>query len=181
MSSYPEVPSWDELARRIGEVESPRERAFFSMLYLTAGRITEILWSSRFGTPGVRPCDIRFMMHAGKEIMVVKIVNRKNRIHHEKELPVVVELEAPLVKFIRDYADSMPDKTASMFHFNAVTGWGFTRKHLGFTPHFLRHCRLTHLSAPPYRYDHMRLMKYAGWTNTVQADRYIHTRWDDFL
>jgi len=203
MSSSNEVPEREELAQRICAVKDGRERAFLAATYLTAGRINEVVQCrSRLKqhtvmngegeleleefydytrTPGIRPNDIEWKVHDGKEVMVITLLNQKNRVHRTKELPIMVALERQLVEAVRVIADAQKDKDAPMFPFSYVTGWKIARRCLDMHPHFLRHCRLTHLSNPPYRYDHVRLMKFAGWTSTQQADRYIHTRWSDFV
>jgi len=43
-------------------------------------------------------------------------------------------------------------------------------------PHFLRHCRLTHLVSE-YHYDLMSLIHFAGWTDSKPATIYVRLDW----
>lgn len=48
----------------------------------------------------------------------------------------------------------------------------------GVNPHYLRHCRLTHL-VQTYGFNELQLMRFAGWTNTKPAIVYVHLNWMD--
>ena len=60
---------------------------------------------------------------------------------------------------------------------NAATGE--TEEQLfGINPHYLRHCRLTHM-VQLYNYSIPQLIEFAGWSNSAPAMRYIHLDWRD--
>jgi len=195
-----EVPSKDEIRRKIEGEPDLMKRAFFALTYLTAGRINEVVpckkrrrretiktsfskhtrkWTENINYEGVKKGDISFDEIDGRRVMVVTMRNEKNRRREWKRLPVVVEDNTVLVGFITDYISDLEDGD-TLFDFSSVTGWKYIKESLGFNPHYLRHVRLTHL-VQLYNYDHILLMKFAGWSNTKQADRYLELSWKDLV
>lgn len=203
-----EVPSQEELLDIVKREESKRKRALFIVLYLTAGRINEVVpcryqrrkksikktfmqpdgrervervgmkkWRDDIRYSGIKKKDIQFIEKSGHKIMLITMRNEKHRERKWKRLPTPIDKEQEFVDILLEYLDTLGEEDV-LFPFTSVTGWSYVKSMSGFHPHFLRHIRLTHL-VQLYNYDHILLMKFAGWSNPRPADRYLELGWED--
>ena len=118
----------------------------------------------------IRKCDISFTKMKGKNIMLVKMANRKNKNFKKKNIPIPIDKEPELVNIIWKYIKPMDDRTP-LFPFEPRTAERILAK-AGMNPHFLRDIRLTHM-VTIYEYDTHQLVKFAGWQSIAPAERYI--------
>jgi len=155
-------------------IQIPMVKALFSLSYLTAGRISEIL--------AIKKEDIIFTEELIDDIpvniMVVAMPNRKNRKKHFKEIPVRVDKEQELIKIIMDYTNPMLNDTL-LFPISRIKAWRLLNV-LGMNPHYIRHIRLSHLVIY-HDFTDQLLVQYAGWTNSEPAQHYIHLSYKDLL
>lgn len=171
----------------------PQERALFYFCYLTGARISEAL-ASRVNDISASSSE------ALGEFLVVKLVTLKNRRVPLRNVPVPMKhMERPMVNAISDYVVSrgMDGSDRPLFSFSRTNAWNrlskieFTVRALDknrkeiisdytrpINPHYLRHCRLTHL-VQHYDFNEIQLMRFAGWTNSKPAIIYVHLNWLD--
>ena len=166
-----DIPSWKEILEYVDEISNERVRALFAIIYLTGCRITEALC--------IQKRDIKLIEKNGKKIMLVTLLNEKNKQRKIKKIPINIEKEYPLVKAFLEYVDKVEGEDV----FGNLTkryAYKIIRKHIGINPHFIRHIRLTHLITE-FDFNEEELRIFAGWTDTRPARNYIEMRWTDLL
>ena len=186
----PEVISMEETRDLWKEYDRPEDRTLFSLLYITGCRITEAL--------NVRPEDLEKATLDIGEILKINLITLKNRRHKFRILPVPIDnkIEKELTECIYKYIQvrKIPDdkKILKLSRTNAwnrlsskyVTTRATQNKQIidnysfKVRPHYLRHCRLTHL-VQYYNFDETKLTRFAGWTNSAPAQVYIRLNWMD--
>ncbi len=158
-----------------------RDRALFSLLYLTGSRIGETVRR-------VKKKDFEIIKLKDSQFLVVDLYTEKNRKHPTRRIPINMEREKDLVKYVLEYLEILNDEDI-LFHFTIQRAWQIVSKILikykkvsrnKFlnANHFLRHCRLTHLVIN-YDFNDQDLVKYCGWTNSIPATTYSHLRYKD--
>lgn len=182
----PEALAMQEILELGESYKNPGDKALFYFCYLTGARISEAL--------DVTGRDIKD--HG--DYLSVKLLTRKNRRVPFRDVPIPTkQKEKAMVSYIHSYVGG--DMDAKLFP-------GLTRNNAWFrlsrrsvtiravklgagrkiidnyrkkiNPHYLRHCRLTHL-VQHYGYNEIQLMRFAGWTNTSPAIVYVHLNWMD--
>lgn len=186
----PEALSMPEIKALAENYSQPEEKALLYFLYTTGCRITEALKAT--------PNDLTWVNHPEYgEVMRVKLINLKNKKNKFRVVPVLMNrYEKPMVHFITDYIKAYcKDKEKPIFNFSRNVAWNRMAKktivrkaayhsqiidNYSFKnrPHYMRHCRLTHL-VQEYGYDALRLMVFAGWSTVAPARIYIHLNWMD--
>jgi site-specific recombinase XerD len=158
-----------------------RDRALFSLLYLTGSRIGETVRR-------LKKKDFEVIKIKHNQFLVVDLYTEKNRKHPTRRIPINMEREKDLVKYVLEYLELLNDEDI-LFHFTIQRAWQIVSKILikykkisknKFlnANHFLRHCRLTHLVIN-YDFNDQDLVKYCGWTNSIPATTYSHLRYKD--
>lgn len=158
-----------------------RDRSLFCLLYLTGSRIGEVVRR-------VKKKDFEIIKLKGRQFLVVDLYTEKNRKHPTRRIPINMEKEKDLVKFVLEYLEFLNDEDI-LFHFTIQRAWQIVSKILikykktsrnKFlnANHFLRHCRITHLVIN-YDFNDQDLVKYCGWTNSIPATVYSHLRYKD--
>lgn len=170
-----------------------RDRAFLSVLYLSAARISEIVRSERVsrlykaeGKPWCEPMkkfDFSFELRDGRQWLVLQNVRclKHRKIRHYRNIPIPVDDEPDLVGFIKEWLDMLPMDDSFVFDFKERHGRYLVTKYLNdekVFPHLLRHIRFTHL-VTKYNFNSEELRHYAGWTNSVMASAYVDLNWQD--
>ncbi len=166
-SITPEIESiWtrEKINDVISNIKDKKHRAFLSLLYLTAGRISEVL--------EVKKLNITNFVSKGVVYLKTKMINEKNRNIKTKDVPFVEE--DVLVKNILDYKKDLKYHQ-KLFDFSRVTGWRLLVKYTGLWPHSFRHFRLTEL-AVVYDFNEIDLMKLAGWSTPTMARIYVRKK-----
>jgi len=183
----PEAMRMKDLVELGKRYSNPEDRALFYFCYLTGARISEAL--------DVTPEDIH--EHRSEELgeyLTVRLLTRKNRRAKIRDVPVPLQqAEKAMVSYVNKYKGSGDGKIFTGL--SRTNAWNrlskvsisvrairgkeilpeFTK---GVNPHYLRHCRLTHL-VQHYGFNELQLMRFAGWTNTKPAIVYVHLNWMD--
>lgn len=168
-----------------------RDRALFYFLYLTGARIIEAL--------NVRIQDVR---KEGNGIHTVRLTTVKNRRTRFRMIPILHhKIERPMLEYILNYIGKPRWKKArgddslvfpglskrnawnrlakETITLRAVMGTRVIEKYTKkINPHYLRHCRLSHL-VQYYGFNDTQLTRFAGWTNSEPAQIYVHLDWKD--
>jgi len=150
-------------------------RALFLVTYLTAGRITEIVKS-------LKGENISEEYRLGKKVLVLRLVNRKHKTRHMKELILSFNTnkEKEMIEMLMEYVDKKHPEEL-LFKFGKTWAYKLLIKETnGWNCHYLRHLRLTHLVIL-YGFDAARLMRWAGWSDSRPSKHYIDLITDDFL
>ncbi len=170
------VPSPEEIYNVALKIQSERTKALFVLGYLTGGRISELVGEKGVFKQGINRAD-----RDGREIVLIDIVNLKNKKRHRKEIPVVIdrEIEKKLFLLAYDYiSKSYYDEP--IFKFGKHWARKLLKKETGINPHFLRHIRATHLVIY-YDFNEQLLRMFMGWSDTRPARHYMELRWTDML
>lgn len=159
-----------------------RDRALFSLLYLSGGRIGEIVKI-------LKKHDIEFVRFQNTNFMIVELFTEKNRRHPIRRVPINADRENILVSFVSEWLDTKQDENI-VFNITKQRAWQIvgailknykqksrTNKFMN-ANHFLRHCRLTHL-VTMHDFTDQDLVQFTGWTNSIPATTYSHLRFKD--
>lgn len=187
----PEAVSMDEIYILGRQYKDPRIRALFFFCYLTGARISEALATT--------PKDInRTSSQELGDYITVRLLTRKNKRIPIRDVPVPLRhREGEMMAYMDAYLNvERPARGSRNFGYltrtnawnrlsevkvvvRALHGRDIIEKYeRGINPHYLRHCRLTHL-VQHYGFNEIQLMRFAGWTNTKPATVYVHLNWMD--
>lgn len=186
--AFPLAPSIETVIRTSKRYSNPDDSLLFSWLYLTGQRVSEAL--------DVKRGDVRIREEKGERFMVVDSVTKKNKEQPRREIPVPMDLiekdmvalvwtayenykpEVPLFYYSRQQAfNHLSEVKITCRFIDNKTKQRFEGP-LRIYPHFLRHCRATHL-ASEYGYDLRRLMNYFGWASPAMPNTYQSVDWRD--
>jgi len=115
--------------------------------------------------------DIKFKDIDNNRFMFIRTENRKNKSRKTKRPPIPIDLEAPLVKFLFDYLEVLPDN-AILFPFENKRATQIINKTTGFNVHFIRHIRATNLITL-YDFNEQALVNFMGWSDSRPAKYYM--------
>jgi len=132
----------------------------------------------RIDYPGILAKDLSFTQRGGKDILIVRMANRKNKNFKKKNIPIPINKEPEMVEVIKSYVEGMK-KDTPLFPFQRWTAEKILAK-VNMNPHFLRDIRLTHM-VTVYGYNTHQLVKFAGWQNISPAERYVRLGVDDLV
>jgi len=166
------IPNPNEIKIMAGAIRKPRDRALFILLYLTAGRISELV-------KVLCPKDITEAEVGPRKVLLIRLKNEKNRKRKFKDIPIPFEREPELIQMLYEYMDDM-DMDVPIFKFGRIRAYQIIKKTTGFNPHFIRHIRLTHL-AVYHDFNDQLLIRFAGWTDSRPAKNYMELKWTDIL
>jgi integrase len=174
-------------------------RCLFYLTYLTGGRISEVL--------ELRRKDMERVDFEDTDAVKVTLITRKNRANKFRAVPIPT---CKMLTEVMDYIDTLPKGGESYLFqdIHCLKGgrskaWRmFAKEHtvvratdargerpedkylsayvLRMRPHYLRHCRLTHL-VNRYGVDSLILMFFAGWTTPAPARVYASADWQTIL
>ena len=153
-------------------IKDLRTKALFIMLYLTAGRVTEVCGE-------LKKKDIELQYKHNRAVMLINMPNRKHKTRHFKDIPIPIDKEEVLIKFLNEYL-KIKYMEDILFNFGKIRAYQLIRGATGFNNHWLRHLRLTHLVLN-HDFNEQLLVRFAGWTNSLPAKEYMEIRWSDIL
>lgn len=191
----PEPVSMDEIYA-LGMTSDLQTRLIFFMLYLTGGRISEVMQ--------IRRRDITEETIEGVPVVMVKLITRKNRKEPQREIPIVKNSSHSDGKMLDEVLRALEAATYSPDSFLFVLSkktyermikrltanldafeWNDfgIRERVSFQDfplfcHYLRHCRATDL-VKVYGYTVLELTKYMGWSDPRMSSTYIHLNMKD--
>jgi len=167
-----EVPTPNDIYIAARKITNLRNRCLFILLYLTAGRISEVV-----GTLYRKDINEQFINN--RRIIMIRMFNRKNPHRKFKDIPVPYDKESllldELLNFIKD-----KDMEEALFPFSRTRGYQIIKKEAGFNPHWLRHLRLSHLVIYQNFSDQI-LVKFSGWSDSRPSKNYMDLRVSDIL
>lgn len=136
-------------------------------------------WSEKHSYEGVRKKEIAFQRVAGRKVMIVRAENRKNPMRSTKRLPIPIELEAPLVRYVIKYLKHLEPEDA-LFPFGNQRATQIINQTVGFNIHFIRHIRATHLITK-YDFNEQSLINFMGWSDSRPAKHYMQFKSSDIV
>ena len=166
------IPTEGDIRTITVNIKDIRTRALFILLYLTAGRITEVCGD-------LKKRDLTIETRHQRMLLLINMPNRKHKTRHYKEIPIPADNHGLYLKLLNEYLKTKENDDI-LFPFGKIRAYQLIRAATGFNNHWLRHLRLTHLIIN-FDFNEFMLMKYAGWTNTSPAKSYTELRWGDFL
>lgn len=206
-----EVITIEQMVREIEQIEYLRDAALIAVLYVCGARVSEIVnykkitWGTkqviyRKGSKtfkgskqdyskktlgeeatGIKKSDIYIESHNGRQTLIFRIRNLKNRNREHKTKLIPLPLDDPLNKriyrVILAYIQNCPEEL--LFNISKRRVEQILAKE-GINPHFLRKLRLTHL-AKYYNFTDQQLQIFAGWTDSRPSKHYIRLRWQDLI
>lgn len=171
-------------------IYDPQLKGLYYILYLTGARITEALKLKRK--------DVSWGSPQEKKTLVFDLITLKNKRQKHRKIPVVLNTkyekemagevieyvnrfekgDSPLFKIERTNATHRLQRMLKIYVRAVKDGKTEVIEEYPFRihPHYLRHCRLTHL-VEMYGIDAVSLKNFAGWTGLDMADTYIRQDW----
>jgi len=155
----------NQVERIILRIENLRDKVFIILLYLTAGRITEVL--------DLRKRHFDYTTSPDFIIVSIKTLKRKKGVVRRK-LPV--RKNEPLVSILTDYLKNK-ELNDKLFSITRQRGWQIIKQiDPRIWPHLFRHTRLSELAN---KLTDQQLTVYAGWSDSRPAKNYVFLRWTD--
>lgn len=167
-----EIPTGIEIRDIISSIKDLRVQALFCVMYLTAGRISEVL--------ELRQKDISKKLINNIKVIEIKLLNRKNNTRRIKFIYIKIETERDLLEPLILYTNSLPSGDSKLFNIHYMRAYQLIRKNTNFNPHWIRHCRLTNL-VRENGFLESQLQIIAGWTDTKPSKNYVIMNWEDLL
>jgi integrase len=191
-----ETISIEEIFNLGNSVEDDMVKALFFVCYLTGARIGEAI--------GITRRDIR--VSTTKNELLIDLKTEKRKDHPIRTIPILIMdnvshtdfnyFETEMVTHILKYTENLSPE-ALVFPISRQRGFNLLVRYFNVTvryrlkdntatevmpkkinPHYLRHCRLTHLRQE-YGYDMLSLMRFAGWKDTQMCNIYLHLGYKD--
>jgi integrase len=179
-----------ELGQRLRNEE---QRAMFYTLYLTGARVSEALQ--------IQKRDVWMEQVGDNNVLVFKVLTSKvTSMIPTRNLPVpCLGIEGNMAMVVWQYRENLGREEERLFHYsrrrayNICTGLIVDTRAinpdrtytelLGFKlhPHYLRHCRATHLVVYHGMNNPYDLMKWFGWTDPRRPMTYLQLDWRDML
>jgi len=128
---------------------------------------------------GITKRNIAFIDMKGREVMLIRLYNRKHKNKHKKEIPIPIDKEMALVNIVKDYLETL-DYNQPLFEFGRIQAYNLIMKATDFNNHFFRHIRATHLVVY-HDYNEYKLVRFMGWTDSRPAKAYMELRTHDLL
>ena len=166
------IPHEGDIKVIAANIKNARVRALFVMLYLTAGRVSELCYE-------LKKKDLTIQYMRGRTVLLINMPNRKHKTRHFKDIPIPLDKEEVLLEYLNQYLKTLrPDQP--LFDFGHIYSYQMIRKYTGWNNHWIRHLRLTHLVVN-HDFNEQLLVRFAGWTNSMPAAQYMELRWGDIL
>jgi len=181
---YP-LPNIQDNVALAARYMSPEPRFLASFLYLSGQRISEFL--------ATRRSDITFQEHDGKEFMVINSLTEKNNEYPRRVIPVCRDgAEIPIFDYCCEYLKGIPQDQLICSK-SRTNCWNLLssqaveidcinqdktmgRRSIQVFPHFLRHCRASHL-VMFHGFDIYQLMEFFGWRSPITPSIYAKMGW----
>lgn len=179
------------------ERQTLRAKALFATYYLTGCRVSEITRTKtlykqkverdKYGRPvaleswqedhdyvGVRKKEIKIDEIDGKDCLIIRTENRKNKYRTTKRQPIPIDKEKVIVKYLNDYIETL-DEDDVLFPFGRSNAIRIIAETTGWNIHFIRHVRATHLITL-YDFNEQMLIRFMGWTDSRPAKHYMELK-----
>ena len=178
---YP-IPTQADVLWKIRQVKKPSHRALCAILYLTGGRINEVIRQVRRNQVCLESVD---KDGQAKPFLVFRDVPTLKRRGPSKMAPrsivVPIDKEGAFVECMREWLDG-PEFVGKpqeyLFRFGYGAAYKYFREAVGWWPHFFRHCRTSHLLSV-YGMDSEAVRLWHFWTDSRHVATYGHLNWRD--
>jgi len=213
-----DIPTRQEVLSTAQNIQNPKHRALYIILYLTGARISEVVRqkylrkahykkkivtdpagnkqykvvTNRNKTPlqesverieinyrGLRRNNFNWEYVKKRRILVITLPTRKNKQTKKRRLPIPQDKEKEFIELLLPYLNRL-EPTEPLFNFGIAKAEQIIQKEAGMNPHFLRDIRLTHMITI-YRYNAYQLTKFAGWSDSRPAERYVKLAFEDLI
>ncbi len=202
----------EDIYNRMNKMDNIRDKCLFVITYITAGRVSEIVrrdvikfrkkevrlvnrgkvkrakiidYSTRTRKriePSIKRSDLTLQKKDGKETVVIRMRNLKNKRKGEQmkliPLPLNSEINKKFFEVIKQYVQ-MLEEDEELFPIGSRRAEDILNK-AGFNPHFLRSVRLTHL-VKYHNFSDQKLKAFSGWSDSRPAAHYIRIGWEDLV
>lgn len=173
----------NEILETISAAEIPlRDKALISMVYLTGGRVCEIVPNKKRGWRGLTLGQLELVtMPNEKNIFLIKnLPTEKRKKLILRNIPIEYEREKPFIDVIDKYCGYLYQADATvLFPITRQRAWQIIKKvNPEWWLHLLRHWRFTDLAVNKDLKD-SDLKLIAGWSDTRPAEVYVHMQWQD--
>lgn len=172
------IPTRNEILVIASKIENPRNKALFTLLYLTGCRVSELVGDKKHGYMPLKRKDIEFTRMQNRDVVLIHMENRKNKKKKFKDIPIPTDKEKDFFPYFMPYLKQIPLENP-IFAMTPRRA-GQILAEFDYNPHFLRHIRLTHLVLN-HDFNDFLLRRWAGWSSPTTAQHYIELRWVDFL
>jgi len=155
-------------------------KAFFSLLYLSGCRISEIIPYPKKKLEGLKRGQIEINNIEDKQFLVLKnvpILKRQKGIY--KNIPIPLHREVPIVSNVLNYINNITDDRV-LFPFTQQRIYRESERQFGKTifPHLLRHFRVSILTSD-YGFSEAETVHFIGWSDSRAASTYTHLNWEN--
>ncbi len=166
------IPHQGDIRVIAANIDNIRTRALFIMMYLTAGRVSELCYE-------LKKKDLTFQYKNGRAVLLISMPNKKHKKRHFKDIPIPLDKEEVLLEMLNEYLKTLSDEDP-LFNFGKIRAYQLIRQSTGWNNHWVRHVRATHLVLY-HDFNEQLLIKFMGWTNSLPAKHYMELRWSDIL
>ena len=197
------VPDIHYIIETAETIKSNRTRALYCLLYLTGGRICELVRKKGYDLkphpdnnrtkifkynklsnatkdkPSIKKRQLRFEELNNRQALFIDLRNEKNREKHTKTIPIPLDKQeyTRLIEMIKEYISGI-EMDQELFPFNYQYAYRLLKGY--FNPHWFRHIRATHLTLNNDLPGPL-LRKYMGWTDDRPAAKYQELKVGDIL
>lgn len=183
MDSIQSAFSKEGLLEIIQRCPDLRTQALMSTLYLTGGRVSEIVnWTdfdSGKKTKGIKKFNFHVEIVDGKKVFWIKGIRvLKARKAKQRSVPISFKLDRDFIWYIHQYIKPM-DREEPLFDFSRQYAWQIMNE-FGLTPHFFRDLRVMDLQKY-YKWNMLEIQKFIGWEKLDTIQEYSKYRPVDLI
>lgn len=188
MTQITEPERWEQMPRLLSRIENPYYRGLYSLIYLTGCRVGEVYREEKGEPIGIRGKDVYYERVGGKNFIFIDLHTEKNRKEKIRTVPIPMDQEPELIKNLYgivgildedNYNHLFAPQTDIKYKSLHKKWWIASKKHLPDRPHWLRHCRATHIIKNYKMRNFENIRKLFGWTDYRPMATYMHLMAED--